>query len=233
LSFHENSFQLIQHKNHISNWEYNRPPDLERSKDIAEAISQKKNDIDWVLHIVYNSVKNQFHIIDGIHRFYALICMVESEQNFEWLQNQNILLNIRKDLSKGESIDWFYAINNCNPVPDLYLRDIVQEKRICIETLVKEWQEKYPLHFMSSKKPNSGHINRDQFIEILDVLYDKYEKQNNIIPMMNLLREKLIERNEVIRQNIPSKITAKSLEKCSNSGCYLFLYKPEYLTENI
>jgi hypothetical protein len=218
----------------IENWEYNRPPDLERCKEISRAINQKKNIIDWLLHFTYCEDTQVFHVIDGIHRFYALQFSIQDPVNREWLQNQSILIIIKVNPTKGEIIDWFHAINNSNPVPELYLRDTTIEKRECVEKIVKEWQAKYSPHFMSSKKPNIGHINRDRFIDILDTLYDKYKKTHSkLVTIDIILREKLIHKNQYIKENIPKKISPKILEKCIQSGCFLFLHKIEWLCENI
>ena len=212
----------------IENWEYNRPPDLERCREIASAISPNKNAIDWVLHFSYDDKTQIFQVIDGIHRLYAI------EMASEWKEDQYILINFKVNASKGELIDWFHAINNSNRVPELYLRNTSEEKRECIEKIAREWQETYPGHFMSSKKPNTGHINRDRFIDVLDVLYEKYKKTHSkLISMEDSLREKIENKNHHIRENLPKKLSAKILEKCGSSGCYLFLQKSEWLSENI
>lgn len=220
---------LLESMDKIENWEYNRPPDLERSREIATAILHQKNAIDWVLHFSYDSVTQCFQVIDGIHRVYALEMAFQKEHT-----DASILINFKVDASKGELVDWFHAINNSNPVPELYLRDTSAEKRECIEKIAKEWQDKYPGHFMSTKKPNMGHINRDRFIDILDVLYEKYKKTHSkLVSIEDSLREKIETKNQNIRENIPKKISLKIREKCDKSGCFLFLYKAEWLSDNI
>ena len=224
---------LLESMDKIDNWEYNRPPDLERCREIASAILQQKNAIDWVLHFAYDSVTKCFQVIDGIHRLYSLQMKHEARK---WLEDDLILINFKVDVSKGELVDWFHAINNSNPVPELYLKDTSQQKRECIEKITREWQEKYPQHFMSTKKPNIGHINRDRFMDVLDVLYEKYKKTHSkLISIEDSLREKIQNKNQAIIENLPSlkKISPKTLEKCAQSGCYLFLYKAEWLSENI
>lgn len=218
---------LLGSMDKIENWEYNRPPDLERSREIATAILPQKNAIDWVLHFSYDSVSKCFQVIDGIHRVYAL----EMAKN-EMSADAYILINFKVDASKGELVDWFHAINNSNPVPELYLRDTSTEKRECIEKIAKEWQDKYPGHFMSTKKPNIGHINRDRFIDILDTLYEKYKKTHSkLVSIEDTLREKFETKNRHLQENLPKKISPKIREKCQISGCYLFLQKTEGLME--
>jgi len=218
----------------IENWDYNRPPDLERSREIASAILQQKNAIDWVLHFAYDSVNKCFQVIDGIHRVYALEMAEKNENKIFVNVDTYIMINFKVDASKGELVDWFHAINNSNPVPELYLRDTSQQKRECIEKITKEWQEKYPEHFMSTKKPNVGHINRDRFMDILDILYEKNKKTHSkLISIEDILREKIQNKNRFIQENLPKKLSPKILEKCAHSGCYLFLQKSEWLLDNI
>jgi len=215
---------LLASMDKIENWEYNRPPDLERSREIATAILQPKNAIDWVLHFSYDSVSKCFQVIDGIHRLYALEIARKKEPSLH--TDAFILINFKVDASKGELVDWFHAINNSNPVPELYLRDTSAEKRECIEKIAKEWQDKYPGHFMSTKKPNMGHINRDRFMDILDALYEKYKKTHSkLVSMEDTLREKIETKNRSIQENPPKKISLKIREKCKLTGCYLFLQK--------
>jgi hypothetical protein len=226
--------QILENIHNIDNWEYNRPADLERSKKIAESISEKKTPIDWVFYVSYHTAKNTFYIVDGIHRLYAIQMAYKRMENKEWLLQQTVILNIRVDPTNGEIIDWFQAINNSNPVPELYLRDTTQDKRNTIEKIMREWQDKYPEHFMPTKKPISGHINRDRFMDILDQVYERYAKTNHkLTPIDSLLREKLVLKNEWIQQNLPKKISAKIMEKCEKSGCYLFLQKFDWLCDNI
>lgn len=236
-SFQENHYlgkckihDLLGSMDKIDNWEYNRPPDLERSREIATAILQTKNAIDWVLHFSYDSVTKCFQVIDGIHRVYALEMASKKEPSIH--TDACIILNFKVDASKGELVDWFHAINNSNPVPELYLRDTTAEKRECIEKIAKEWQEKYPGHFMSTKKPNMGHINRDRFMDILDALYEKYKKTHSkLVSMEEIVREKIETKNRQQQENLPKKISQKIREKCQLSGCYLFLQKPEGLSD--
>ena len=226
--------QILENIHNIDNWEYNRPADLERCKKIAESISEKKTPIDWVFYVSYHTTKNTFYIVDGIHRFYAIQMAYERMENKEWLLQQTVILNIRVDPTNGEIIDWFQAINNSNPVPELYLRDTTLEKRNTIEKITREWQDKYAEHFMPSKKPISGHINRDRFMDILDQVYEKYAKTHHkLMSLESILREKLALKNEWIRENLPKKISPKIMEKCEKSGCYLFLQKFDWLCDNI
>ena len=39
------------------------------------------------------------------------------------------------------------------------------------------------------------------------------------------------EMNEHLKKNPPPKLSAKTLEKCQQSGCYLFIVKPDVLLD--
>jgi len=117
-------------------------------------------------------------------------------------------------------------LNKSNPVPDLYFRDEVKERKEVIENIVKIWQTKYKPHFSSSIKPNIPNINRDRFIDLLDKLYDKYDIK---LETQYVLEDALDNMNEYIKNHIPKKLSELIIKKCNESGCYLFLFKLEKL----
>jgi hypothetical protein len=228
----------------IVNWEYNRPPDLSRCPDIAKYMYNSKRPIDTLFYLNYNNIKKTFEVIDGIHRYTALkiiktendkptdfLCPGDygSNKDAEWLLNQYILINIRFNCPLGILIEVFQNLNKSNPVPELYIRDTSKEKRNIIENIANAWQIKYKSHFSSHSKPNKPNINRDRFMELLDKIYDKYKiNQENKFVLENLLDHA----NTSIRRNIPKKVTKSTLDKCQETGCYLFLMSLDKL-ENI
>lgn len=228
----------------IINWEYNRPPDLSRCPDIAKYMYNSKRPIDTLFYLNYNNIKKTFEVIDGIHRYTALkiikaennkpldlICPSDygTNNDAEWLLNQYILINIRFNCPLGILIEVFQNLNKSNPVPDLYIRDTSKEKRNIIENIANAWQINYKSHFSSHTKPNKPNINRDRFMELLDKLYDKYKiSEENKFVLENLLAHA----NIYIRRNIPKKISKSILDKCQETGCYLFLMSLDKL-ENI
>jgi hypothetical protein len=228
----------------IINWEYNRPPDMSRCPDIAKYIYNSKRSIDTLFCLHFNNNKKTFEVLDGIHRYTALkliknennkprdfICPGDygSNNDAQWLFDEYVLLNLRFNCPLGVLIEVFQSINKSNPVPELYIRDTTKEKRNIIETITNAWQINYKSHFSSHIKPNKPNINRDRFIELLDKIYDKYNINNeNKFVLENLLDHA----NTYVRRNIPKKITKSILEKCQETGCYLFLLPFEKL-ENI
>lgn len=230
----------------VANWEHNRPPDLLRCTSIAEYIFMHQPELDWLLYVTYDKTSNTFYIVDGIHRFTALqIIYTENHKpmdfltpntfgnsgNATWLYNKEILLSIRVNPSKGETIDLFQNLNKSNPVPELYMENPDEEKRKIIETIVREWMQQYKSHFNISQKPNIPNINRDRFIDLLDGIYQQYHlSPSNAYEILN---DKLYGYNNYLRENIPRKISSHSIEKCKKTGCYLFLLSKDVLLERI
>lgn len=224
----------------IVNWKHNRPPDLERIPDIARYIYNSKEPIDTMIYIAFNNQNNVFEVYDGIHRLSSLKLIKEenskelnlitpgefgSNNDAEWLYNQYMIINIRFNANFGKLYDAFKNLNKCQTVPDIYFRDSKKEKKELIERIANEWYVRYKSHFTSTNNPNNGHTNRNKFIELLDKLYDKY----NIDEInKHVLQEVLDCANNRISEKLP-KTTQKMLNKCRETGCYLFLYKNDVL----
>jgi hypothetical protein len=225
----------------IENWEQNRPPDPSRCKEIAKYIYKKQPEIDWLLYAFYDSTENKIKIVDGIHRYTSLqIIHYEnskppdyitpnafgSGRDAEWLFNKYVLISLRINPTTGEIIDLFQTLNKSISIPELYHNNKNHDKRIVIEKFAREWVTKYKSHFSANEKPNIPNINRDRFIDFLDILYKKYKisESNSYI-----LEQKLHEVNFQIQHNIPKRTSQKALDKCNDSGCFLFLVKLDVL----
>ena len=229
----------------VKNWEYNRPPDMARCPDIARYIYNSRKPIDTMLYLSFNNLKENFEVLDGIHRITALKLIKEenakeldllssgefgSNNDATWLFNQYIIINIRFNATKGELIEAFTNLNKSQVVPDLYIRDTKKEKKEVIDTIANDWYVRYKKHFSPSANPNTGNTNRNKFVELLDKLYDKY----NIDELGGKkLRRILDDANIRMSQNISSKVTLDTRIKCKESVCYLFLYKNDKLEKFI
>jgi hypothetical protein len=229
----------------INNWKYNRPADLTRCFDIARYIYCSKNVIDTMLYLSYNNKTQSFDIIDGIHRYTALKIIKDANSkeldlitpsefgnnnDAKWLYNSYILLNIRFNSLDGDLIELFKSLNKSNPIPDLYIRDFNKDKRDIIESITNNWQVKYKQHFSSNNKPNKPNINRDRFVDLLEIIYDKYQ----ITIENKFLLEELLQRtNTHISYHIPRNLTPSIKEKCNKSGLWLFIYSVDELAKMI
>jgi hypothetical protein len=229
----------------IKNWEYNRPPDVARCPDIARYIYHSRKPIDTMLYLTFNNRKEAFEVLDGIHRLTALKIIKEensrplellcpgdfgSNNDAQWLYNQYIVVNIRFNASLGDLIEVFKNLNKSQNVPDLYIRDHKKEKRETIDTIVSEWIVKYKKHFSSSANPNTGHTNRNKFVDLLDKIYDKYQIDET---SSNQLRQLLNDANNRVARHMPTRASLDIRVKCKETGCYLFLYKNEKLEDFI
>lgn len=227
----------------ITNWKYNRPADLTRCFDIARYVYGSKNVIDTMVYLSFNNQKQSFDVIDGIHRYTALKIIKDANSkeldlitpsefgnnnDAKWLYDSYIILNIRMNASDGDLIELFKSLNKSNPIPDLYIRDANKDKRDIIETVSNNWQVKYKSHFSSNNKPNKPNVNRDRFIDLLEMIYDKYK----ITSENKFLLEELLQRtNTQISFNVPRKLSPAIKEKCSKSGLYLFIYTIDELAK--
>jgi hypothetical protein len=228
---------MLNSENHIIPWEYNRPVDRLRVEEIVEYIA-RKNILDWTIYMIYDSKTKIYKVVDGNHRFHAIKSYLDSlsssiDKDSDALSGMKITVSIRIDPTFGETTDWFQALNRANPVPELYTEDKRNgEKRLIIESVVKEVQEKWKSHFSACPKPHIPNTNRDRFIEIVDVLYEKYGRVNRM-NARDILLAKIEQKNNWVRENLWSvkKIPKKAAEKCEETGCYLFLRKPEWLEE--
>ena len=226
----------------IMNWDYNRPPDLVRCNEIAKYIYSSRQPIDTMFYLIYNNCKETFEVIDGIHR-YTSLKIIENENkkpldllcpgnygnnnDVQWIMEQYVLINIRFNTPVVSVMEIFRNLNKSNPVPDLYIRDTTKEKRTIIQNIANSWQIKYKDHFSPNIRPNKPNVNRDKFIELLDCLYDKY----NICEENKQILENLLDNaNTNIMYNLPNKLSQKTIEKCHNTGCYLFLQSMEKLS---
>jgi hypothetical protein len=218
---------------------------MARCPDIARYIYNSRKPIDTMLYLSFNNLKENFEVLDGIHRITALKLIKEenakeldllssgefgSNNDATWLFNQYIIINIRFNATKGELIEAFTNLNKSQVVPDLYIRDTKKEKKEVIDTIANDWYVRYKKHFSPSANPNTGNTNRNKFVELLDKLYDKY----NIDELGGKkLRRILDDANIRMSQNISSKVTLDTRIKCKESVCYLFLYKNDKLEKFI
>ena len=229
----------------VTNWKYNRPPDMARCPDIARYIYTFKKPVDTMIYLSFNNLQETFEVLDGIHRITALKIIKEENSkpldlldNYEfgsgndanWLYNQYIMVNIRFNAAEGELIEAFKNLNKSQTVPDLYIRDYAKEKRDTIESIANEWFVKYKKHFSSASNPITGNTNRNKFVDLLDNLYEKHKiRQCN----SEKLRKLLDDANFRISTNIPARASIDTRVKCKESGCYLFLFKNDVLEEFI
>jgi len=232
----------------ISNWKFNRPADVIRVLEIADNIYKKKKTSNVYLYLSFNNTTQTFEIFDGLHRFMALKKIKEKnseprdlinddafgyDNNATWLYESYITIDLRINASEGEIVDEFRELNMNVPVPELYIRNTSNDKKNIIENLVNKWFKNYNGHFVASNRSNryyKPNTSQDAFTELLDVLYDKY---NITEENKQLLEDKLGITNDNISYNIPRGLSTKTIQKCTASGCWLFVYSLDELKSKI
>ncbi len=229
----------------ITNWKYNRPPDITKCNDMAKYIYLSKKPLDTMLYLNFNNKTKSFDIIDGSHRYKSLKILKENNSipldlvtpsdygnnnDANWLYESYIILNIKFNSTEGELIELFKTLNKSTPISELYIKDFVKEKRDIIENVSNNYQVRYKSHFSSNNKPNKPNINRDRFVDLLEEVYVKYNinEENK-----NKLEQLLDRANWNISNNIPLKLSPTIIEKCKSSGCWLFIYSSDKLIKMI
>jgi hypothetical protein len=224
----------------ISNWQYNRPADTTRSMEIARYIYHAKKPVDTMLYLSLNHKTKRFDVIDGIHRYTALMQIKEQTKELDfitpnefggdlsWLYDSYMILNVRVNATDGELIELFQALNKSNPIPELYVRDVQKDKRSCIELVSHDWQLRYKLHFSATNKPNRPNINRDRFMDVLDAVYEKHHLTEETKGQLAHILERT---NTHISLNVPAKLSQNIKEKCVATGCWLFIYTCDELVK--
>jgi hypothetical protein len=214
----------------IENWKHNRPPDEVRVAEIESFIQKRANEILQPFYIHYNPKTDIYEILDGIHRYSAI--KEVSEKNMEHISDKILFIHLFIDISYGALIDIFNNLNKTVPVPELYIgkaEDNTNKKEI-IEETVEQWKIWYKSHFSSSTTscqiPN---ILRDSFINILSELYTSYKvrSKTKLLELLECANSNI--RDYVLAgislRTIPIKFSEQQKQKCSKSGCYLFLYR--------
>jgi hypothetical protein len=187
----------------IANWKRNRPPDIERCKEIARDISKNRPMLDSLFYFHFvnggldlsgNAIEPRFECLDGIHRYTALSLLhkeysqppdlLEFDEdvemgkvgNIDWLYGRSVLLNIRSNCTEEVLTEIFRNINNCVPVPLTYLEEYDERKRKCAETITFDWQSKYRSHFVVEKNTQfKPHRPNTTYPRVVNLVSDIYE----------------------------------------------------------
>jgi len=210
-------------------WKFNRPPNHERAKEIAECLLHKKYPLSFMFQCIYNKQEHGLEIIDGLHRYYAikyLDSQLEDNELNGWFYNSVLLIEAKTNNTEGEVIDWFQSINKCSPVSDLYINSQDEKKEI-VEEVVKKYNADYSSHFTGAR-PYFYNTNIEKFTELICYIYEiheiSFENKQNIYKILEDINKSI---EEKVKNDNPKKfnkkITQKSMEKCYNSGLYLFL----------
>ncbi len=233
------------------NWRFNRPPDLTRIPEIARYYYSTHSPMDTVFYMNFNQQTGKIEVIDGIHRYSAICYLIEQnkkprdlldssgnygyDSNAEWLYNGSrfVLISITIDAPDRYLIDLFQTLNKSVVVPDLYM-GADNDRRGIIEDVANNWMVRFSSMFSTSSRYQRPNMNRDEFIGILDAVYDRIGLTGDNNPK-NTLLSLLEDANENVKKyqfrhkQVMRDCSASMIMKCSKSGCYLFLYKRDEL----
>lgn len=235
IHFYDPEHQLIKMQikdmlpMNIVNWKYNRPADEIRCSEITEYFTKYNPEIvqPFVLH--NRTSTDEFEVLDGIHRWTSLVKIGNTDQ----MRNKYVLVHIFSNKSDGFLVDLFQNLNKTVPVPNLYMNannDDTTQKQI-IEHVTKDWIKKYSSHFSPNRNCNVPNINRDTFIDLITEIYNSKKVRSK-----EQLEELLQKANQSIKEQVETgsrlyriKPSDKQKEKCSTTGCYLFLCRPDVI----
>jgi hypothetical protein len=193
----------------LKNAPFNRPPDELRITEIMETYKERQTFVDGVIH-VYR--RGDEHICyDGIHRITAIMRLAADGIYRRFIYE---VLDAPEEAAKIR----FTNINNRVEVPDIFVSyntdtDVYME--VYMEVFNRFFTDKYKSHLSASMRCQHPNINRDVFLNQIK------EYKGTVDEILAILYEN----NEKIKQKIeakPSLITAKQLQKCRNTGLYLF-----------
>jgi hypothetical protein len=153
--------------------------------------------------------------------------------NTDWLFASMALVNVRFTATTGELIDFFQSLNKANPFPDLYMRDPDQIRKEIVEGTVAIWHKRYPDHFSASRKPVRPNINRDTFIEVVDTLYEKYNTEDNPITIEDMSRRLDVCQHSSFDKYGDADTPKSAIQKCKKTGCWLFMFSPDIIIEQV
>ncbi len=200
--------------NNVTNWKYNRPPDLVKVSEICK-ILQTKSCVEGIIYIAH--YKNKFFCYDGNHRLEAL----------KILNNKKLVIYDIMNVNTNEEIEKrFKEINKSNPVPELYMNyenENNQKLKKIIEQEVSTLCVLFTKHRSASNNPNRPNFNRDI---IINKLYSFFKNKNIDHLTTNNLHTTLINLNNKYANgkhiNL-NKYSNKMIQKCKRNGCFLFL----------
>jgi hypothetical protein len=224
-------------------WVHNRPADELRVVSMASSIFRNRSAFDTVLHLHYNTAENRYEILDGLHRYSAIKHIYDNNSQINpdfitgneygygrsatWFYNASILVSLHIDKSPGELHVIFENLNKAVPISEIYIPPATNETQLRKQRIIDaaaDWQRRFPKHFSASNSFQMPNMNRDRFMDILAEVYDKSEDKDltNILNRTNDHFAALVKLGR-------HKVSDATLKKCTETGCWLFVYKGDAL----
>jgi hypothetical protein len=221
----------------IENYKYNRPADQIRIQQISDYI-KTIDTLEYIFYMVYDYKYNNYYIYDGNHRFNALKLIYETieistraAKSFLKLKNKNILINLLfiKDIDDAANCEIinnrFLILNKSVSVPDLYFQSNLNKNKI-IENILTYFKTKYTDCYKLSNSPSKPNFNTKNLTDLLDYLYDKYDKEDIILVKLFDLNTYF---KDKLKESLFIKCTKKQYQKSLDNNLFLFLFSIETL----
>lgn len=208
----------------VEMWKYNRPADMSRVEEIKSYIG-KSGVVDGIIYVaeIEDAGCIKYVCYDGNHRRLALKGMDDKKGENVKKILVNLLINADDKMIKEK----FMALNQANPVPELYLceddSDAIERVKSIVNDVVRDLVKLFPTHVSTSKKPRRPNFNRDMVVDQLG----NFILEGRLYDIgKNELIKKLLDLNIKYMSGyggVSGKISKKILEKCKKNRCYLFL----------
>ena len=189
----------------IKRWKSNRPPDMSRVTEIHNWMKQF-NRMDGVINLACIGEEGLV-CFEGNHRRMAL-------KNLDI----TVLVDIVWDATDESVTHEFRRINESISVPDLYVEETDAVTIANIVGAVTDFVRRYPTHMVPSSRPQRPNYNRDNFTQELF----RIQKELNI--SIADLMTRVYALNEKLALADKTKLTDKTIKKCSTSGLWLFAW---------
>jgi hypothetical protein len=196
-------------------WKYNRPPDQDRVQEIHDYMKTSKR-MDGMIYLA--SIGDDLVCYESNHRREALKGLEDMSPILV-----DFLPNAKDDLVKEE----FLRLNKAVSVPELYFSQNPEQLFADLKAAVDEFCENYKKHKVSSNKPQRPNFNRD-------ILMDEFYR---VIKESNIDVEEFIKRlckyNRKLLMKDKKGLSPKIIEKCTESGLWLFAWSSKLETAEI
>jgi len=190
----------------IKRWKYNRPPDKERVQEIHTYMTESKR-VDGIIYLA--CVDKELVCYESNHRREALNGLTDVHHILV-----DILWDATDEMVKGE----FLRLNKAVSVPELY---VVEDTTINVDELRRmttQFCDTFKALKVNTGRPQAPNFNSDMVMGE----FHRVMKENKI--GSNELWLRLMRLNATMASRDHSKLSAKVIEKCEKSGCWLFAW---------
>ena len=204
------------HLKHVIQWKHNRPPDIDRVKEIKQYIEKTKR-VDGIIYLAELNTDGKLIYVcyDGNHRRLAL---KDIDPSFQ------VLIHVLWNVNDAVVRERFISLNQANPVPELYMDDSSQNEhlKVLIQDVVHDICKLFPTHVSTSRCPKRPNFNRDALTEKL-CLYFKERSIYDFDPRSFVKQLVQLNIRYMQSESVTSKLSERILKKCRHNRCFLFL----------